>query len=848
MAENTYPLLSFGYGQKANLPSEHTQGKIYITTDTKEMYIDLPGAEDRLRLSNFSTGDTLPASGESGQFFVKFANGVSTLYHYNGGWKEIVDTKALSDLRTDLGNKTDAKNASGSAFARIAQNAADIDALESALEQHASDAAKTYLKLDGSNDPMTGDLAMGSHKITGLANAVANTDAANLGQVTSAVSTHAAVKATSTALGHVTLSDATNSNSDASKGIAATPKAVKDAYDLASAAKSVAEGIDLTPYVKHNGTVAMTGNLNLGSKKIINLAEPEANTDAATKKYVDDLFSDIVGGDDSDKTISERVGDLETSLGAPVADDKANAGGTAYERIAKNKVDIAKNASDIADLSQALDTFEDTTAPATYLKLDGSNSPMTGNLAMGSYKITGLTDGSAATDAATVGNVTSAVSAAKTAILGQENGADFGGTVKGAYDAAGSAASAAQQAMEEAQKKADKNHASGETTYGVGNGTLYGHVKLSDNSGDSGVSAGIAATPKAVKTAVADHADDAATSSALGHVKLSDATNSDSDASKGIAASPKAVKTVADIANANASAIEGLEQAKLALEQADKDTNARIDSIKGITDALPTTYLKLNGESAMTGDLKMGAKKITGLANGVADNDAATVAQVNAVSSALAGAVEDIDARIDPIEEIIAGISGSPMDFVGISTTDPAGKDGVTITNKPDYVPADGDVVIYKDADDNTIEYIYSNGTWVELGDVSAETRRIGAVEEAVEEINSEISDLGTIRQDIAGLKSADTSLDGRIDVLEAAKNTNDGNISNLQGRVAALETTTGNHTTLIDGLRTDLGQTTEDAQGSGSAFARIADVRSQVAGLDSEMTAVVQILTWDAF
>ena len=32
----------------------------------------------------------------------------------------------------------------------------------------------------------------------------------------------------------------------------------------------------------------MTNNLNLGNKKIIGLATPTTNTDAATKKYVDD--------------------------------------------------------------------------------------------------------------------------------------------------------------------------------------------------------------------------------------------------------------------------------------------------------------------------------------------------------------------------------------------------------------------------------------------------------------------------------------------------------------------------------------------------------------------------------
>ena len=46
-------------------------------------------------------------------------------------------------------------------------------------------------------------------------------------------------------------------------------------------------GIDTSLFVKHDGTVAMTGNLDLNSKKIINLAEPVVDSDAATKNYVD---------------------------------------------------------------------------------------------------------------------------------------------------------------------------------------------------------------------------------------------------------------------------------------------------------------------------------------------------------------------------------------------------------------------------------------------------------------------------------------------------------------------------------------------------------------------------------
>lgn len=57
------------------------------------------------------------------------------------------------------------------------------------------------------------------------------------GKIAKAVSTlisHISEKATSSVLGHVKLSDSTSSTSAASAGVAATPKAVKTAYDLAN--------------------------------------------------------------------------------------------------------------------------------------------------------------------------------------------------------------------------------------------------------------------------------------------------------------------------------------------------------------------------------------------------------------------------------------------------------------------------------------------------------------------------------------------------------------------------------------------------------------------------------------
>lgn len=49
---------------------------------------------------------------------------------------------------------------------------------------------------------------------------------------------------------------------------------------------------------------------------------------------------------------------------------------------------------------------------------------------------------------------------------------------------------------------APKSHASTLATYGTGSSAVYGHVKLSDTPGTSGVSDGTAATPKCVQDAV----------------------------------------------------------------------------------------------------------------------------------------------------------------------------------------------------------------------------------------------------------------------------------------------------------------------------------------------------------
>lgn len=66
-------------------------------------------------------------------------------------------------------------------------------------------------------------------------------------------------------------------------------------------------------------------------------------------------------------------------------------------------------------------------------------------------------------------------------------------------------------------------------------------------------------------------------------------------------------------------------------------------------------------------------------------------------------------ATMQDVTAAVADLNGA-MHFEGVSTTDP--KDGVTITGKPDYVPAAGDVIIFGIA-----EYVYDGSAWVQLGD-----------------------------------------------------------------------------------------------------------------------------------
>ena len=293
---------------------------------------------------------------------------------------------------------------------------------------------------------------------------------------------------------------------------------------------------------------------------------------------------------------------------AKISDQRGMVTGREFKAAAANTRKAISNTASIANSAKSAANSAQATAESVGGVAESAKTIATDAKAAAA-EAAGLADTAQKAAQAAQASATEAESTATSAI---EKSASAASDAQDALTAAHDAQRIAGEAQSAVDGKAPQNHASTATTYGIGNATSYGHVRLSDATDSTmGEPSGVAATPTAVRSAydaalaaydLASQASSAAssaydlaneagqvatdaaqtaadaqsaaeaaqaavggkaptnhastattygkgTSTNYGHVKLSDSILSTADTAGGTAATPGAVKKAYDLAN-----------------------------------------------------------------------------------------------------------------------------------------------------------------------------------------------------------------------------------------------------------------------------------------------------------
>lgn len=210
---------------------------------------------------------------------------------------------------------------------------------------------------------------------------------------------------------------------------------------------------------------------------------------------------------------------------------------------------------------------------------------------------------------------------------------------------------------------------------------------------------------------------------------------------------------------------DALTQAKAYADDLDEAMDERVGALEDKEDtwdtaatdvaAIKSDYLKSTDKSALEDAI---GKKA----------DSTTVSALDKRVEDLEENDDEQDGRLDALESTIAGLSGA-MHFKGVVGSDPT-----KITEGYN----NGDVVIYGNK-----EYVWNNGAFVEFGDVTEESARIGSLENRMTNAESDIDDVESdLADEIQRAEAAEAAAE------DNAKKYADGLNSNMDTRVKALE------------------------------------------------------------
>lgn len=302
--------------------------------------------------------------------------------------------------------------------------AASLQSVQNFVDAGISAFSSTVLLRNGTN-AATGNLPMGNNRITGMAAPVLGADAATKAYVDSAISdlTPGTILRTD---GSVPLTEDLEAGNNYIVGLPLAPLMTGPTQDPTQATSlAVVESMldsALATVIHADGTVPFTAAANLGTNRIINVANPTAAQDAATKNYVDTAVS--------------AAGSVLTDGSRPMT-GTLNTAGNRITGLPATQTDVS-DAVSYAGLSTVL-----AADLASYLRRDGT-AAMTAAFNFGGFKGVGLATPTADTDAATKKYVDDTVMGLDStvfvlrdgsrAMTGSFNFGGFAGTGLTAYD------------------------------------------------------------------------------------------------------------------------------------------------------------------------------------------------------------------------------------------------------------------------------------------------------------------------------------------------------------------------------------------------------------------------------
>jgi hypothetical protein len=212
--------------------------------------------------------------------------------------------------------------------------------------------------------------------------------------------------------------------------------------------------------------LVVNGTADFTNTKLVNITTPIAGTDAANKSYVDDTVAAVI---DSAPAALDTLNELAAALGddanfagtvtTALATKLPLAGGTMTGAIAMGTAKITGLGDPTSAQDAATKTYVDT---ADALKLSLTGGTMSGAIAMGTNKITGVGNPTLAQDAATkdyvddiLGSATSAATSAAAAATSASNAATSASNAASSATTASNAVTSAELAATNAAASYD---------------------------------------------------------------------------------------------------------------------------------------------------------------------------------------------------------------------------------------------------------------------------------------------------------------------------------------------------------------------------------------------------------